>query len=100
MPDLVIRVVALLGGFVAGLVAWSAVALLMREQALARSGIRHLGAVRTALLGLLAVVVVTWLASPVRGSPWVWPGVLVGLAVSAVLFQLARSGRLAVRQLR
>ena len=98
MPDLVIRAVALLGGFVAGLIAWSAVALLVRDQVLARSGM-HLAAVRTALVGLLVVVAVTWLVSPLKGSPWAWPGVLVGVLVATLVFQLARSGRLAVREL-
>ena len=99
MPDVVIiRAVALLGGFLTGLVAWSAVALLLREQALARSGL-HLAGARTALFGLVVVAAVTWVVSPLKGSPWVWPGVLVGLLVSTVLFQLARSGRLTLREL-
>jgi len=98
MPDVaVIRGVALLGGFVAGLIGWSAVTLLLREQVLSRSGV-HLAGVRTALFGLLVVAAITWLVSPLKGSPWVWPGVLVGAVAATVVFQLARSGRLALRE--
>ena len=98
MPDLVIRLVALLGGLVVGVTAWAAVALLTREQALARSGQRHLGAARAVLVGLLVVLAVTWVVSPLHASPWIWPGVVVGIAGALVLFQLARAGRLTVKE--
>jgi hypothetical protein len=89
--------VALLGGFLVGLVAWSAVALLVREQVLVRSGLR-LARARGALFGVLVVAAATWVVSPLQASPWVWPGFLVGLLCSTIVFQLARSGRLTLRE--
>ena len=97
MPELVIRLVALLGGVLVGVTALAAVALLTREQALVRSGQQHLGAARAVLLGLLVVMAVTWVVSPIHASPWIWPGVVVGIAGAFALFQLARTGRMAVK---
>jgi hypothetical protein len=94
MPELIIRVVALLGGLVVGVVAWTAVALQMRQAVLVRVGMRHVGVVRAVFIGLLVVLAITWVVSPIRGSPWIWPGALVGILGSALMFRLARIGRL------
>jgi hypothetical protein len=90
MPDAVIRVVALLGGLVVGVIAWTAVALQMRQAALADGGVRHIGSLRVVLLALLIILAVTWVVSPIRGSPWIWPGAVVGILGAALVFRVAR----------
>ncbi|MGI9146253.1 MAG: hypothetical protein ACR2IK_06885 [Chloroflexota bacterium] len=92
MPDLVIRVVALLGGLLVGVIGWTALALIMRANALTAVRIDRLPLMRVVLLGLLLLLLLIWLVSPVRGSPWIWPGVIVGVVASALLFRLARAG--------
>src|SRR5919199_6337525 len=93
MPDLTIRLVALLGGLLTGVIAWTAVALLMRASALSAAGLGRLSVIRVVLFSLLVLLAVIWVVSPTRGSPWIWPGVLVGIVGSGLVFRLAPSGR-------
>jgi hypothetical protein len=83
---------------VVGVAAWTAVALTLRESTLNRGGVRGVAFVRIVLFGLLVVLAITWVVSPLHGSPWIWPGALAGILGSAVVFRLARTGRLMTRR--
>lgn len=96
MADAVIRIVALAGGLLVGVIAWTAVALLLRARVLMAAGLDRLRATCFVLFGLLLIMMIIWRVGPVHGSPWIWPGVVVGIAVSALAFWLARSDKVRV----